>query len=543
MYTNNIAEFGMPLPAVAEAAKAMGIHWLTATDHSCDLDETGDGPFSYATHWWEYTTQTPAGIQAHYRDVFAAGSSWTGLGADVVELDSPDFRLYRGVEINLASVDSDSYDKTLHCLFYNPDYIHSPKSGAIGERPVDLSVTEGMSALASEGFAYAAHPLSDLSAEWGGLDWGVNGARWGNEDLAAALGFAAFRGIQVFNMRETVYSNDQFDPWGDFDAGVPADNTYPGELLEGIALWDDLLIADLAAGFQRKVFLAGGSDAHGDLNFASYIGLDNFATDNAMGKVQTVVHVPGDWSAGNLPPMSAILDAYRAGRSIATDGPFLEIGLDADDDGNWYGEGDLSIGDDGVLPASGTLPMRIRWKTLAEFGHAISVKLIAGDTGGTQTLLEFNPSQDGQPYEGESSLDLGGLGLDGWRYLRAELLTQDGRAGHRALTNPIWIFFDPASDVVEAPGALRLSNWPNPFNPSTRIAFYLESIARVELEIFDSAGRSVRKLYPGTILDAGRYEIDWDGRDAKDRTLPSGVYLVRLQAGESRRVHKMLLLN
>ena len=44
-----------------------------------------------------------------------------------------------------------------------------------------------------------------------------------------------------------------------------------------------------------------------------------------MGKVQTVVHVPGDWTPGDLPPMAEILSAYRAGRSVVTDGPFLEI--------------------------------------------------------------------------------------------------------------------------------------------------------------------------------------------------------------------------
>jgi hypothetical protein len=37
MYTNNIAEFGAPLPAVRLAAQAVGLHWLTITDHSCDL--------------------------------------------------------------------------------------------------------------------------------------------------------------------------------------------------------------------------------------------------------------------------------------------------------------------------------------------------------------------------------------------------------------------------------------------------------------------------------------------------------------------------
>ena len=52
----------------------------------------------------------------------------------MAELDSPAFRLYRAVELNLASIDPASWDKTLHCLIYNPGYIYSPDSGAPGER-------------------------------------------------------------------------------------------------------------------------------------------------------------------------------------------------------------------------------------------------------------------------------------------------------------------------------------------------------------------------------------------------------------------------
>jgi len=541
MYTNNIAEFGVPLPAVREAAVAMGLDWLTTTDHSCDLDETGDGSYSYATHEWEYTMQTPSGIQTYYRDVFDYGSSWGGLGADVAELSGPEFRLYRGVELNLASVDADSWQKTLHCLVLNPDYIASPLSGAIGERPVELDVPDGLAQLAPEGFAYAAHPLSDLSAEWGGIDWAVNGARWGDEDLAAALDLEAFCGLEAFNTRATLYSSDQNDPWSDFDAGVPADNAYPGELLEGIALWDDLLVADLATGFQRKIFISGGSDAHGDLNYASYIGLDDYATDNAMGKVQTVVHVPGGWAPGSLPPMALILGAYRAGRSVVTDGPFVGIGLDLDGDGDGDGGADLSIGEDGVVAASAFLPLLIRWNTLPEFGHAVSLKILAASADGVQTLLEFDPAQNGEPYEGSTTLDLGGLGLDGWRALRAELLTQDGHAGHRAYTNPIWIYFDPASDVAEAPGSAHLSNRPNPFNPETEISFTLSEAALVDLSVFDSSGRRVALLASGR-LEAGAQLYDWEGCDRAGRALPSGVYLAVLRAGDRRFSRKMLML-
>ncbi len=546
MYTNNIAEHGAPLPAVAMSAEAMGLHWLCATDHSCDIDETGDGAYSYATLAWEYTLQTPGGISTVYRDVAGIGGTWNALQSDVALLSSPAMRLYRGVEINLASIDADSYDRTLHCLFYNPSYIHSPWCGAIGERPVYPSLPDGLAQLDPEGFAYAAHPVSDLGGEWGGINWTVNGSVWGDEDLALSMTYDAFAGVQIFNTRATLQSNDQDDPWGDFDAGNPytGADAYPDELLVGLGIWDGLLRDGLAADPPRKVFLAGGSDAHGDLNYATYLSLDDYATDNAIGKVQTVAYVPGPYAPGDLPPTAEIMAAYRAGRSTATDGPFLEIGLDRDDDGDWYEEGDLVHGGDGFAAAGVPLPLKIRWASLPEFGPIVSVRLFAASAAGSQEILSFDPDASGQGYGGETSLDLAGMGFIGWRALRAECLTADGHAGHRAYTNPIWLEFEDPTAVADAPiGAPRLlGSHPNPFNPSTTIRFSLPSAARVELRIFAADGRLARTLIAGETFPAGEHAYRWDGLDDGGDELPSGVYLCRLASGAFTESAKLLLL-
>ncbi len=533
MYTNNIAEYGAPVPAVALTARALGLHWLTATDHSCDLDETGDGSFSYATQHWEYTLQTPAGSQTIYRDVFGYGSSWASLGADIDEFDGPQLRLYRGVEINLASIDGDSYQKTLHCLFYNPDYIHSPDSGAIGERPVSPSLPDGLDQLAAAGFAYAAHPLDNLGGEWGGIDVTVNGSFWGDEDLDIALTRNGFCGLEAFNTRPCYQSSNETDPWSDFDAHSPADDAYPAQLLAGVALWDEMLRAHLDEPL-RKVFFAGGSDAHGDFNYSTYLGLDSYATDNAIGKVQTVVHVPGEYGPGNLPPMAEILAAYRNGCAVITDGPFLEIGLDLDDDQDWYGTADLKIGADGVVASSSCPPVDLRWGSLPEFGPITSVRLLAGNTGGTTVLHEIDPSTSGQEYGGATEFSLAGLGLTGTNYLRAELLTSDGQAGHRAYTNPIWLTFDPtvetalAEPVPERPQLL--GNHPNPFNPQTTISFGLPAPAQVSIAVYDMNGSHIVSLISHTHFSAGRHHITWDGNDTRGRAMPSGVYVIQLIA-------------
>ncbi|MBP6876127.1 MAG: hypothetical protein KBD56_08660 [Candidatus Eisenbacteria bacterium] len=549
MYTNNIAEFGLPVPAVALAAEALGLQWMTITDHSCDLDETGDGSFSYATHEWEFTLQNAQGIATIYRNVFDHGSSWGGLGADIAAQDSPTLRMDRAVEMNLASVDADSYQRTLHGLFYNPEYIASPLSGAFGERPVTPSVPGGLAQLAPEGFAYAAHPEYDLGTEWGGVDWGVNGASWGDEDIAAALAYPGFAGIEAFNTRETRYSTDENDPWGDFDAGELPGNPYPNELLQGIARWDALLRAGLPAdpaGEPRRIFLAGGSDAHGDLNYATFFGLDNYATDNAIGKAQTVVRVPGDYGPGNLPPMADLLASYRNGRSVVTDGPFLEIGIDRDGDGDWYDAGDAMIGDAAVIdPAYESVDLR--WASLVEFGAITSIRLWAGTASATTLIAEWNPSSSGEGYAGDADVALSSVGLAGHVYLRAELLTSDGASGHRAYTNPIWVRCEPLSAIPEAHPtecAWKLGLEQNPF-PRTAVVRCVSTgaIAPLRLRIMDTAGRCVRDLSLGDEASAsGEWLISWDGRDHAGLPVPAGLYIFELRSGSATVRTKGILL-
>ncbi len=540
MFTNNIYEWGAPLPAVRETAVAMGLHWLTATDHSCDLDETGDGDYSYATGQWEWTLQDETGIHTTYRDVVAEGGAWGALGVDAALLSDSDFRLHRGVEINLASVDGDSWEKTLHCLFYDGPYVHSPDSGAPGERPVSPSVTGGLDALGG-GFAYAAHPIDDLSAEVLGYDWGINGAVWGDEDLVAALTRPSFRGVEVFNTRRTVYSTDQYDPWSDFDAGNPSDDPYPNGLLTGIALWDDLLQTDLASGSPRKLFLSGGSDAHGDFNFSSHMSVDDYADDNAMGKVQTVVYVPGARS-GEVPPTVDLLAAFTAGRSVVTDGPFLEIGLDGDNDGDWYDANDTAIGGDVLAHPDHPGTLRLRWASLPEFGEIASVTVWLLEPGNKISLLSLAPSGQGQGLAGNASLDLAGVLPLGWCALRAECVTTDGDAGHRAYTNPIWLNLDTNVAVGEAPAAaFNLAVYPNPGNPRAEIRFTLDAAAPVDVTVWSTAGRRVRSLAAGLAYEPGTHTLVWDGRDDAGRSASSGAYLVRITSA-GRTVSRKLSL-
>jgi hypothetical protein len=84
-------------------------------------------------------------------------------------------------------------------------------------------------------------------------------------------------------------------------------------------------------------------------------------------------------------------------------------------------------------------------------------------------------------------------------------------------------------------------NFPNPFNPSTKIRYTLAERRPVVLRVFDVLGRDVRTLV-SEVQAPGTYETIWDGRDARGAPVTSGVYYYRLEAGPFTRTERMVFL-
>jgi hypothetical protein len=82
---------------------------------------------------------------------------------------------------------------------------------------------------------------------------------------------------------------------------------------------------------------------------------------------------------------------------------------------------------------------------------------------------------------------------------------------------------------------------PNPCNPRAVIRYELAAAADCRLDVHDLQGHLVRHLADGPRA-AGRHEAVFDGRDDAGRALPSGVYLVRLRAGDVRELRKLTLV-
>jgi hypothetical protein len=103
------------------------------------------------------------------------------------------------------------------------------------------------------------------------------------------------------------------------------------------------------------------------------------------------------------------------------------------------------------------------------------------------------------------------------------------------------VLFETDPVVVPAlPLALK-QNWPNPFNPSTTILYYLPGAVRVRLEIFDVAGHRIVCLVDGN-EERGNHSAVWNGAAESGRPAAAGLYIYRLTAGRETLSRKMVLV-
>ncbi len=148
--------------------------------------------------------------------------------------------------------------------------------------------------------------------------------------------------------------------------------------------------------------------------------------------------------------------------------------------------------------------------------------------------------------QGENRLlfKVGNFERDAW--LAAHLVDEDGDrlfGIEYSLTGetPTAVDEDSGTPEVLPAQPVLLANYPNPFNPATRIRFVMPGEARVRLEVYDLAGQRVRRLMDRTVA-AGRYEVVWDGRDASGFNAASGVYHAVLRDDGGRRWSRAMTL-
>ena len=131
--------------------------------------------------------------------------------------------------------------------------------------------------------------------------------------------------------------------------------------------------------------------------------------------------------------------------------------------------------------------------------------------------------------------------LDAFFSIRWSVTSTDGLDSTTATNGQGDFVLDDQPDVagqhlVFAVADFLLGSYPNPFNPSTTLRFGVPRASHVSLDVFDLLGRKTAILFSGMIA-SGEHEVTWNCP-----TCPSGMYIVRLQAGGQMMQQKVMLL-
>jgi len=124
-----------------------------------------------------------------------------------------------------------------------------------------------------------------------------------------------------------------------------------------------------------------------------------------------------------------------------------------------------------------------------------------------------------------------------WYWWRVAAITSGGQGPY----SEIWNFFvNPTgltNNTTEIPKEFRLyDNYPNPFNPTTKIKFDIPRSTFVSIKIYDVVGREIHQLVNRN-LEPGAYEYLFNASG-----FASGIYFYRIEAGDFKAVKKMVLI-
>jgi hypothetical protein len=105
--------------------------------------------------------------------------------------------------------------------------------------------------------------------------------------------------------------------------------------------------------------------------------------------------------------------------------------------------------------------------------------------------------------------------------------------------------YEPIASVVYSatlPTEFTLEgNYPNPFNPSTKINFSVENTTQLSAQIIDITGRIVMS-YPAQSYNAGHHSIIWNGMTSNKNPASSGIYFMMLSSPKESSIQRMTLL-
>jgi len=277
--------------------------------------------------------------------------------------------------------------------------------------------------MADKGYAFLAHPVDAATGDGFGR-LGPDIVPYSDVQLKTAFNSPVILGLQLWNEDSRLESSPEapgFPSVG--SAGAPKYGKWRGrapkneyrDLHDGLVAWDKMLqwgirpsqTGNLAwlGGKPRRVFMAGGSDAHGDWNYrreGRLTGTSNIV-DTALGKPRNLVNVGSarpesvqapDGSSIGVFAQSQVTAALASGDFSVTDGPALRVAIDKNNNGI-IDAGDVLMG--GVSDfGNGTVNLIVEWKSTPEFQAIDSLDVYVGvGHAGTDRTLVYAPPNHG----------------------------------------------------------------------------------------------------------------------------------------------------
>ncbi len=124
-------------------------------------------------------------------------------------------------------------------------------------------------------------------------------------------------------------------------------------------------------------------------------------------------------------------------------------------------------------------------------------------------------------------------------YYRVTAIDFNGNESNASETASILVGID---DLLALPEIFELSqNYPNPFNPITTLEYGLPEVSDITLTIISLTGRKIEQ-WSISNQQPGWHEVVWDGSDMHGNTVPTGVYIYSLQAGDFVDTKKMVFM-
>ena len=100
----------------------------------------------------------------------------------------------------------------------------------------------------------------------------------------------------------------------------------------------------------------------------------------------------------------------------------------------------------------------------------------------------------------------------------------------------------PNSETSAPPFSANITNYPNPFNPSTNISFNIKEDTDVEITIYNMKGQKVKTLVDEK-FEQGQHKVEWNGTDSASKSVGSGVYFYKVDYnGRTQAVKKCVML-